>query len=302
MKFFDFGEVIDSDTEFIIFGIPWDYLSSNKASNSAMAPNKIREITENLALTTEMGFEIPDLKAVDLGNINILSTNINKNLKEIKNFVNKIYKQKNNVVLVMIGGDHFCTFPVIEAIGNNFNNRSEFGVIIFDSHLDLYKQWDKNIYSNATITRRIYDLEYINNKNLIIVGTRDVDIPELTIANKENIVHLDAYMLVDDGLEKFIERIVDFFKQSNINYIYVSIDIDALDPSIAPGTGLAIPGGFSYREMWQILKELAKQFNIVGFDLVELAPNLDLSNNITCNLAAKLVIELISFIANNKKI
>ncbi|MFX0187735.1 MAG: agmatinase [Candidatus Hodarchaeota archaeon] len=302
MKFFDFGEVIDSNTEFVIFGIPWDYLSSNKAPNSAMAPNKIREITENLALTTEMGFKIPNLKVVDFGNINIISTNVNKNLKEIKNFVKKIYKQKKNVILVMIGGDHFCTFPVIKAIGNNFNNRSEFGVIIFDSHMDFYEQWDKNIYSHATISHRIYDLDYINNKNLIIVGTRDIDIPELTIANKENIVHLDAYMLIDDGLEKFIERIVDFFKQSNINYIYVSIDIDVLDPSIAPGTGYAIPGGLSYREMWQILKELAKQFNIVGFDLVELAPNLDLSNNMTCNLAAKLVIELISFIANNKKI
>jgi len=164
MKFFDFGEVIDSDTEFVIFGIPWDYLSSNKAPNSATAPNKIREITENLALTTEMGFEIPNLKAVDLGNINIISTNVDKNLKEIKNFVKKIYKQKKNVVLVMIGGDHFCTFPVIKAIGNNFNNRSEFGVIIFDSHMDFYEQWDKNVYSHATISHRIYDLDYINNK------------------------------------------------------------------------------------------------------------------------------------------
>ena len=77
----------------------------------------------------------------------------------------------------------------------------------------------------------------------------------------------------------------------------MSIDIDALDPSIAPGTGFAIPGGFSYREIWIILRELTKNFNIRGFDLVEVAPNLDNANNMTCNLAAKLIIEFISFIA-----
>lgn len=301
MKFFDFGEVIDSDTEFVIFGIPWDYLSTNKAANSATAPNKIREVTDNLALTTEMGFKIPKLKVVDLGNINIESSNVDKNLNEIMDFVKKIYKLKKNVVLVMMGGDHFCTFPVIKVLGDNFDNKREFGVIIFDSHLDLYEQWDNAVYSHATISHRIYDLKYINNKNLIIIGTRDIDIPELSIADKEEIIHLDAYKLFDEGVEIFIERMINFFKRSNINHIYVSIDIDVLDPSIAPGTGYAIPGGFSYREIWQILKELTQHFNVLGFDLVEVAPNLDLSNKITCNLAAKLIIEFISFITKNKK-
>jgi arginase family enzyme len=117
MKFFDFGETIDSDTEFVIFGIPWDYLTSIEAPNSSIAPQKIRNVTENLALTTELGFEIPEMKAVDIGDVYIEPENVEGNLKTIKNQINTIYKEKKDVVLVMIGGDHFCSYPVVKAIG-----------------------------------------------------------------------------------------------------------------------------------------------------------------------------------------
>lgn len=140
MTFYDFGETIDNDTRFVIFGIPWDYLTSLKAANSAIAPQKIREITSNLALTTEMGVEIPKLKVVDIGNVSIEPINVNKNLEEIKNFISLIFRQKKDVVPIMIGGDHFCTFPVVKALVDSFENKNEFGVLIFDAHLDLYKE------------------------------------------------------------------------------------------------------------------------------------------------------------------
>ena len=300
MNFFDFGEIIDDDTEFVIFGIPWDYLTSNKASNSAIAPKKIREVTNDLALTTEKGFYIPKLKAVDVGDIKVESSNVDKNLKEIKTFMDSIYQQKSDVIPVMIGGDHFCSLNTIKAVGDHFGKKDEFGVLIFDAHLDFYDKWDKSVYSHATITHRVYDLQYISNKNLLVVGTRDIDIPELEIANRENIKYLEAYKLMDLGIRRYMEKIIEFFTNSSITTLYISIDIDALDPSIAPGTGFAIPGGFSYREMWRILNEVADHFSIIGFDLVEVAPNLDLSNNITCNVAAKLIVEFMSFITVTK--
>lgn len=300
MNFFDFGEKINKDTEFVIFGIPWDYLTSIKGPNSAIAPQKIREVSDNLALTSEMGFKIPKIKVVDIGDVNIEPKNVERNLKEIENYVKSIYDEKEDIVSVMIGGDHFCTYPVVKVIGNNLKKKNNFGVLIFDSHLDLYEEWDKGVYSHATVSHRIYDIDFINNRNLLIVGTRDIDIPELDIANKEKITYLNAYKLTEIGLSEYIKIIIKFFKDSDINNLYVSIDIDALDPSIAPGTGFAIPGGFSYRELWIILRELTKNFNIRAFDVVEVAPNLDNANNMTCNLAAKLIIEFISFIAEKK--
>ena len=301
MNFFDFGEVIETDTDFAIFGIPWDYLTSIEFPNSAIAPKKIRESTNDLALTTELGAYIPKIKAIDLGDIEIEEFSVEKNLKKINEFVEQIYEKNETIVPVMIGGDHFCTYPVVKAVGNHFRNKNNFGVLLFDSHLDFYEEWDKGVYSHATISHRIYDLDYINKNNLLIVGTRDIDIPELELAREEKLTFLNAYELLEDGVKKYVSKIITFFQTHNIESLYVSIDIDALDPSIAPGTGFAIPGGFSYREMWYMLKEITDHLEIIGFDIVEVAPNLDLRNKITCNLASKLIIELMSFIARNKK-
>ena len=297
MNFYDYGNIIDKDTNFVIFGIPWDYLTSIDAPNSAIAPKKIREVTQNLALSTELGVEIPKLKVVDIGDIDIENENVEKNLNEIKHFVNEIYRQKKEIIPIMIGGDHFCSYPVIKAVGDNFEKKEEFGVLVFDAHLDFYEEWDKGVYSHATISHRVFDLNYINNTNLLIVGTRDIDIPELKLSEEKDIHHFDAHLLSEYSLSNLIENIIDFFGNSKIKYLYVSIDIDVFDPSTAPATGYAIPGGLSYRDMWQILKTIANKINIIGFDLVEVAPNLDLPSNLTSNLAAKLIIELISFIS-----
>jgi agmatinase len=112
-------------------------------------------------------------------------------------------------------------------------------------------------------------------------------------------VHFDSYLVSEYGLPNLIENVIDFFKNSKIKHLYVSIDIDVFDPSTAPATGYAIPGGLTYRDMWQILKAITKNFDIVGFDLVEVAPNLDIPSNLTSNLAAKLISEFISFISIN---
>jgi len=298
MKFFDFSTDINEDTQFVIFGIPWDYLTSIDLPNSSIAPEKIRNVTNDIGWTTELGDYITKLKVVDVGDINIERVNVDKNLKEINNFIKDLYTKNENVIPIMIGGDHFCSFPVIKSIGDHFNKKEEFGVLIFDAHLDFYQEWDKGVYSHATLAHRIYDLDYINNKNLFIVGARDIDIPELELVKQDGLEYLSAHQLLA-GLNNYIEKIIYFFKKSGIKYLYISIDIDALDPSIAPGTGFAMPGGLSYRELWQILKNITENFEVIGFDLVEVAPNLDLENKMTCNLAAKLIIELISFIANN---
>ncbi|MFX1395816.1 MAG: arginase family protein [Promethearchaeota archaeon] len=299
--FFDFSENLDENAEFVIFGIPWDYLTTIKLPNSSIAPDRIRDVSMDLALTTELGFSIQDFKVKDIGNVKIIPENIDQNIESIKETVNRIYQKNDKAVIIMIGGDHFCSYPTIKATGDLIDRKEEFGVLIFDSHLDLYEEWDNNKYSHATISHRVLDLEYISNRNLLIAGTRDIDLPEKEIAIKNHLFHLDAYLLCESGLDAYIQKIIDFFNKSGIKNLYISIDIDALDPSIAPGTGYAIPGGFTYREMWKILKVLASRFKIIAFDVVEVAPNLDLPNNLTCNLAAKLIVELISFIKTNSK-
>ena len=181
MTFFDFGDTIENFTEFVFFGIPWDTLSSLKGVDSAKAPEKIRQISENLALTTEIGTEIPKLKVVDIGNVSIDPSNTKNNIREIIDFLKSIYNQNEKVVTVMVGGDHFCTYPVVKAIGEITGDKNAIGVLIFDAHLDLYENYDKGEYSHATVSHRIFDLDFISKNNLLIVGTRDIDIPESNI-------------------------------------------------------------------------------------------------------------------------
>ncbi|MBD3253498.1 MAG: hypothetical protein GF383_00315, partial [Candidatus Lokiarchaeota archaeon] len=120
---------------------------------------------------------------------------MSNNLKKIEKFINDMYSQNDSVIPIMIGGDHFCSFPVIKAVGDHFRKKNNMGVLIFDAHLDLYQKWDKGVYSHATISHRVFDLDYIDNEKLLIAGSRDIDIPELEIADQENIVHLDSYLL-----------------------------------------------------------------------------------------------------------
>ncbi|TXT66956.1 MAG: N(1)-aminopropylagmatine ureohydrolase [Promethearchaeota archaeon] len=296
MKFFDYGEVITRDTEFVVFGIPWDEFTSIEIASSAPAPNKLREVSQHLALGTELGMEIPNFKVVDIGNVTIIPENASKNLEAIQHFVDAIYAEKEDIILIVMGGDHFCSYPVIKSVGARKAAKNDFGVLVFDAHLDFYEEYDNTIYSHAAVSHRIYDLDFIGSHNLLIAGTRDVDIPEMKLAQKENLAYLNAHEAFLN-LREYINNIISFFKTSKINQLYISIDIDALDPSTAPGTGYAIPGGFSYRELWTILKNISEEFQITGFDVVEVSPNLDLPNHITVNLAAKLITELISFIS-----
>lgn len=300
MNFFDSGEIIENDTNFVFFGIPWDELTSIERINSSKSPQKIRKITENLALTTEMGFEISKLKFVDAGNVLIDPNNTEQNILEIGDFVKSIFDQKKDIIPVMVGGDHFCTYPVIKAIEDSIRKPKKFGVLILDAHLDLYEKYQESVYSHATVSHLIHSLEFISSKNLLIIGTRDNDIPELKFAKTNDITYFNSYILHDIGVNLFTEKIIEFFEESDITDIYISIDIDVLDPSIAPGTGYAIPGGFTYREVWKILREVTKKVNVIGFDIVEVSPSLDLPNNITLNVAAKIIIELMYFIVNNK--
>ncbi len=159
MNCFDSGEIIENDTNFVFFGIPWDDLTSIEKTSSSKSPEKIRKITENLALTTEMGFEIQKLKVVDIGNVLIDPNNTERNILEINDFVKSLFDKKKDIIPIMVGGDHFCTYPVIKAIGDSIRKPKKFGVLILDAHLDLYEKYQESVYSHATVSHLIHSME-----------------------------------------------------------------------------------------------------------------------------------------------
>jgi agmatinase len=179
--------------------------------------------------------------------------------------------------------------------------------ISFDAHLDFYDEWNGNKEAHCTITKRIFDLEYMNDDSVFVIGARDIDLLEISLSKKNELKYTTMLEYSKSSLP-FVKFIQNFFSkglkdstdEKSKRKAYISIDIDVLDPSVAPATGYPIPGGLQYRELIFGIEYLSKIFNVVGLDLVEYAPNLDMKNLMTGFLGAKLISESMAHIKINK--
>jgi agmatinase len=181
--------------------------------------------------------------------------------------------------LVVLGGDHAVTYPVVRAFAKA---RGGIGLLHFDAHPDMYPEFEGNRYSHASPMARILEDGLVGR--LVQIGIRSVSPPQLAIARRYGVEVHHAYELGSVGSLEF-ER-----------PLYVSIDVDALDPAFAPGVSHPEPGGLTVRQILDTLYT-ARAPEIVGGDVVELNPRLDPSG-ITTLVAAKLARELLARLAD----
>jgi len=251
-----------------IVGIPFDDYSSY-LKGSARAPSKIIE-----ALHSDSSNQFTE-NLIDIGqseNINFLKSLVVNDYLEITDQIVDILKKETK--LISLGGDHSITYPVVKAFGKFYENLN---ILHFDAHADLYNIFQNNPYSHACPFARI--MEEKLTENLIQVGIRTMT------------SHLAQQS------EKFKTKIYDmksWISGTKFNFtgpVYLSLDLDVLDPAFAPGLSHQEPGGFSTRELIQIIQSL--DCDIVGADIVELNPDRDI-NNVTAMAAAKLLKEVIA--------
>jgi len=294
---FNFSHLeLADNTEFVILGVPLDCTSA-KPTGSRNGPNKIRECSNQFADYTELDFDLNSAIIFDAGDTNLKNNiqYIESDLREIDRKYNS-FKNAKQICFVSIGGDHFISYPILKNIMPKHEN---LGIISFDAHLDLYNMWYEAPYSNATVMRRITELPEFDFNNLTYVGVRDIDLEEYEFVKENDLKYVKAFEINDFSLQSIIQKQIQRFKKFKIKKLYVSIDIDVLDLPHAPGTGYKIPGGLSYRQLWNFLKLLSENFNIVGFDVVEVSPGLDIGD-ITSTHAARLILEFIGMIKMNK--
>jgi agmatinase len=189
---------------------------------------------------------------------------------------------------ISLGGDHSITLPIIRALSAAYG-KQRFGLIHFDAHSDTFDEVDGFEYHHGAFVRHVVNEGHVAAKDIIQLGIRGLVRGDgLEFSDSSGI----RYHSVDDIAAKNFE-LKDFILSRDIPY-YVSIDIDAIDPAYAPGTGTPVPGGFSSRDMMKMLSQLY-DLNIIGLDIVEVAPIYD-SANITSLLAASILYEsLIGF-------
>ncbi|MDD2371683.1 MAG: agmatinase [Firmicutes bacterium] len=268
------------EAKIVYFGCPFDGTASFK-KGALLGPEEIR--TASFGLETyspylKMDLE-DDTKIIDVGDLNLQVMSLDDVLNEIKSFTQNILT--DNKVPFMVGGEHLVTLPVAEAV---FEKYPDLQVIHLDAHMDLRNDYEGDKLSHATVMRRIYDL--VGPKRIYQFGIRSGTKEEFNFSDKYCIPNLFN-----------LEKMADLTSQIGEKPIYVTIDLDVLDPSIFSGTGTQEPGGITFNEMIEGIKNL-KGLNIVGADIVELAPNLDLSG-VSTACACKVVRELALIISDN---
>lgn len=188
----------------------------------------------------------------------------------------KSYIKKNKFVTIF-GGEHSISIGTIRAFNECYNNLT---VLHIDAHADLRKSYDGSACNHACA---VYDAN--QNTNLIQVGIRSMDVSERQVMNEENVFF--AHDMAND--DYWMDSAVDLMTEN----VFITFDLDALDPSIMPSTGTPEPGGLLWYETLDFLKKVFKEKNVVGFDIVELCPNKD--DKSSDFLAAKLYYKMLSY-------
>ena len=291
---FDRNE-LPNDINFVLFGVPSEVTSTSPRAGAKGGPAAIRKAFHYFSLLTEKGTDIFQKKIVDIGNVDVYPTLIEETMGSIEDTISLILAANSTTpaVPIALGGDHFITYPIVRSL---LKSTPKFGLIIFDAHVDLYDMWlYKEKYAHSTVFHRILELPSIKKNDLLFIGTRDIDYEEAEFLKSNSIDFIPAYSIPQENFESLLLEHLEKFHRSHIETLYVSIDIDVLDPSIAPGTGYPIPGGLSYRQLWHCLQLIAREFKVLGFDVVEVCPPYDPSE-ITSITAARIMTEFVGFI------
>jgi arginase len=257
-------------------GIPYDHNSSFLRGPS-YAPNRIRLMdTEGSANNyAESGMTICNGETyIDAGDIEFTNSNPAEAFSQIKTAIEQLLTESNKVL--SLGGDHSVSYPVISAYMNKY---ADLTILHFDAHADLYDSFDDNPFSHASPFARI--METGNVKQLIQIGIRT-----LTKQQREQISRFNIKTIEMAGIAEAIPVI-----SSVEGSVYISLDLDVLDPAFAPGVSHHEPGGVNTRELIQMLHVVKAE--IIGADIVEYNPMRDI-NNVTAMVAYKLMKELIS--------
>jgi len=273
-----------------ILGIPFDGGCSFR-TGARFGPEAIRKASRLLREYNPDNdiYPFKDKQVCDLGDIICTPYDNKKACDQIYDNIIKDYNNVNN--LVFLGGDHTISYPVLKVMNEKFG---QIALIHFDSHLDTWEEYFDEKYTHGTPFRNVINEKLIDVDSSIHVGIRGS-------INSKNDIENDAelgYKIIkcneieEIGIKGVIEKIKNRVKDK---LCYISIDIDVLDPAFAPGTGTPECGGYSSRELISILQGL-KDLNIVGGDIVEVAPCYDNNGDTTSLIAAKLSYELICLI------
>lgn len=275
-----------------VLGVPYD-MGTQYRSGARFGPRAIREASTLFSFGHAGAYDFEDdtvylpndkVRIVDVGDADIVHTDTMKSHENTRMAVRRILK--SGAMPLILGGDHAVHAPVIEA----FAGQKPVHIVHFDAHLDFVDERHGVRYGHGNPLRRASETKHVTGMTQL--GIRNVsssnrsDYDAARKFGSKILSVRDVRKLGRDGVLAMIPQGARY---------YVTIDIDGFDPSIAPGTGTPSHGGFLYYEVLEILQGLARQGEVVGMDLVEVAPAYD-PTGITAFLAAQVLLNFLGFI------
>lgn len=259
----------------VLFGIGQDFTTSYRPG-TRFGPGRIREASygieefsyHSLTSLTERTF-------FDLGDVAVVFGDARETLGRAEQVARKLVQ--DGKLPIMMGGEHLVTLPCMKAVYEKYGN--DLALLQFDAHADLREEYLGNPLSHAAVMRRC--LDFLPPRNLYQFGIRSGTREEYQFGSTA------CHLYPHEVLAPLRGVIPDLGNRP----VYITIDIDVMDPAFAPGTGTPEPGGIHSREMIDAILAM-KGLNVVGFDVVEVAPGLDETDR-TVVLGAKLIREAI---------
>ncbi len=264
---------------YVIFGVPFDATSSYR-SGSRWAPDAMRKASANFETYNDhFDIDFDDLFIHDAGNLEPYSS-VDETLEELYFAVKPIARDRK--IPIMLGGEHSLTYPCVKACAEEAGE--DIGFLVMDAHFDLREEYGGIKNSHACVSRHVLD---DITDSYVTIGVRSGPKEEWVFAKENGI----KYYTSDDVRKMEIKQVISEVKEYlGCKKIYLSLDMDALDPAYAPGLGTPEPFGLTDIDVREIIRAFAPAS--IAFDVVEIAPEYD--NGISALLGTKLLREFIA--------
>lgn len=268
------------EANYVVFGVPFD-ITSTYRTGARFGPTAIRQASLNIeTYSFRSGVDVEDLRLHDLGDLHV-SADTEKTVDMVKLVVEDVLAAGKKPVV--IGGEHTVTLGIAKGLGARAGKTA---IVSFDAHLDLRCEFLGLDLSHTTFMQLIS--EEVKPAKIIEVGTRSVCREELAYAKKAGIEFFTSHQIIKEGSETIIRKLKK--KLAPYENVYLTVDMDVLDPAYAPAVQNPEPEGISTTALLDIACALCDK-RVVGFDVLEIAPMFD--QGVSAVVAAKVMFEML---------
>ncbi len=274
--------------DYVILGVPFDVTSTYR-TGARFGPTAIRQASLNIeTYSFRTGIDVEDIKIHDLGDLHV-STDTAKTLEMLQLVIKDILK--TGKIPITIGGEHTITYGIAKALGKT---ASKTAIVSFDAHLDLRNEYSGLKMSHTTFMRRTN--EEVKPAKIIEIGTRAVCREELKYAKEAGIEFFTTQYVRKEGTDHVTKQLRE--KLEKYENVYVSVDMDILDPAFVPAVQNPEGDGLEMHYLLDILNSICDK-RVVGFDVLEIAPDYD--RGVSAVQAARVIFEMLCGIEKSRK-